>query len=346
MFRASIAFVVLLAAFSSLADEARGKVIHDATVLVDEGKVDQAIAALKKLVAEDPSDTTAAYELGLAYAAKGDNANCRATLDPIANAKGPNQVKAVGMLGNCLDQLGETDKAIAVYRHGLELAPDDSGLLFNLAITLIQHGKADEGRELLKHDVEKNPAHASAHLVLGQVFEAQGFKVPAMFSFLHFLALEPASKRSAVAADHLSKLLSSGYKKTNAGANITFDMNARKDEGDYTGLQLVIAMSAVPTSKKKQTELEAAQAQVATVIGMFVESAGKDHDDFTSRAQKPFFASMTNAKVTDTFAGIALSTLNLGGTKEWAKAHDKEISAYFDWIRPQLTRPAVILPTK
>src|ERR1700686_4803992 len=163
MFRTSIAFALLVVAFPVVADEARGKAIHDATVLVDEGKVDQAIAALKKLVAEDPADTTAAYELGLAYAAKGDNANCRATLDPIADAKGPNQVKAVGMLGNGLDQLGETDKAIAVYRHGLELAPDDSGLLFNLAITLIQHDKADEGRELLKHDIEKSTEHASAH---------------------------------------------------------------------------------------------------------------------------------------------------------------------------------------
>jgi tetratricopeptide (TPR) repeat protein len=347
MRRTSLALILLLVTYPSFADESREKAIHDATVLVDEGKVDQAIAALKKLVADDPSDSTAAYELGLAYASKGDNASCRATLDPIADAKGPNQVKALGMLGNCLDQLGESDKAVAVYRHGLELDPDDSGTLFNLAITLIQHGKADEGRELLKHDIEKNPSHASAHLVLGQVFEAQGFNIPAMFSFLHFLALEPATKRSTMAADHLTKLLGTGYKKTKAGANITFDVNARKEEGDYTSMQLMFSLvAASPVAKKKQTDFEAAQAQAAGVLAMFVESAGKDHDDFTSRVQAPFFTSMTEAKLTDVFAGIALSTLNLAGTKEWAKAHDKEITAYFDWIRPQLTRPGVILPKK
>ena len=42
----------------------------------------------------------------------------------------------------------------------------------------------------------------------------------------------------------------------------------------------------------------------------------------------------------------SISPLNLAGTKEWAKKHDKDISTYFDWIKPQLTRPAVILPPK
>src|SRR5258708_31106169 len=156
MLRTSLALVLLLAAFSCFADQARDKAIHDATVLVDEGKVDQAIAALKKLVADEPADGLAIYELGLAYAAKGDNANCRATLEPIAEAKGPNQTKVLGMLGNCLDQLGESEKAIAAYRHSLAIAPDDSGSLFNLAITLVQQGKADEGRELLSHAIQQH----------------------------------------------------------------------------------------------------------------------------------------------------------------------------------------------
>lgn len=348
MLRTSIAVALLLAAFSSVADETRARAIHDATVLVDQGKVDEAIAALKKLVADEPADTTAAYELGLAYAAKGDNVNCRATLEPMAETKSAHHASILGMLGNCLDQMGETDKAIAVYRRGLEDAPDEQGLLFNLAITLLKNGKTDEGRELLKHDIEKNPAHASAHLILGQVFEAQGFNVPATFSYLHFLALEPGSKRSATGADSLSRLLGLGYKKTKKGADITVDMNARKEEGDYTAMQMMmaIARSASDIDKKKQSEMEKLQGQLSSLIQMFVETAGAEHDDFTSRVQTPFFTSMSKANVVDTFAGIAISTLKLPGTVEWAKAHDKEISAYFDWIRPQLQRQTVTLPPK
>jgi hypothetical protein len=77
---------------------------------------------------------------------------------------------------------------------------------------------------------------------------------------------------------------------------------------------------------------------------MFVELSDKARGDFTSRVQAPFFSSMTEAKVVDPFIGIALSPLKLAGAQEWAKSHDKEISAYFDWIRPQLQRPGVLMP--
>ena len=348
MRRTSVALALLLTALSTFADQARDKAIHDATVLVDQGKVDQAIGALTKLVADDPADATAVYELGLAYAAKGDNARCRATLEPIEETKSANRALVLGMLGNCLDQLGESEKAIAVYRRGLETAPDDSGLLFNLAITLIQHGKADEGRELLKRDVEKNPLHKSAHLVLGQVFEGQGFNVPATFSYLHFLAIEPASKRSGLAAEHLSKLLDNGFQKTKEGANLTFDPNARKEEGDYGAMQLMMVLSRAAATDKKLTEFELMRGQIAKVIAMLLEMSDTDqHDDFTARVQVPFFASMKKANVTDAFAGIAISPLNLPGTEKWVKTHGKEISAYYDWLQlPAVTRPAIVLPPK
>jgi hypothetical protein len=45
--RTSIAITLLFAAFSSVADASRSKAIHDATVLVDQGKADRAIAATR-----------------------------------------------------------------------------------------------------------------------------------------------------------------------------------------------------------------------------------------------------------------------------------------------------------
>ncbi len=176
--------------------------------------------------------------------------------------------------------------------------------------------------------------------MLGQVFEAQGFYVPATLSFLHFLALEPASERSKIAATHLLKLLNRGVEKTKKGTNITINPAERKDEGDYSGMQMFMGIFAAGAgledekTKKKPTEMEAAVAQVSGVLGLFVE--GKEGTDFTARVQRPFFAAMSEKKLTDVFIGIALGTLKLKGDHEWGVAHDKEISSYFDWIGPQL----------
>src|SRR5215470_7402122 len=165
MVRTAAIILTLALALPTLADSARDRAIHDATVLVDQGKVDEAIAALTKLVAEDPSDTVAAYELGLAYSANGDSARCRSTLEPLVDAKGADKRAVLVMLGNCLDQMGERAKAISAFREALKLAPDSSDVNFNLAITLINDKQLGEASELLKHDTTKNPWHASAHYV-------------------------------------------------------------------------------------------------------------------------------------------------------------------------------------
>jgi hypothetical protein len=96
--------------------------------------------------------------------------------------------------------------------------------------------------------------------------------------------------------------------------------------------------------KKKTSDFEKLQGQLSSFIAMFVESSDAAQTDFTSRVQTPLFTAMSKANVVDAFAGIALSPLKLAGTQEWAKAHDKEISAYFDWMRPQLERARVLLP--
>ena len=200
------------------------KRIGEATILVDSGKIDSAIAALKKIVAEHPDNDSAKYELALAYSAKGDAANCRKLLEPLAETAA-NRAEVLGMLGNCLDELGQREKAIDAYRRGLELAPNDSQLNYNLAVTLAQQGKLDEARELLKTDTRANAWHATGHLLLAKVFEAQNFRVPAIVSYLHFLALE-ASPRAKDAATHLQQLLDLGVTTKGKETNILIDPDA------------------------------------------------------------------------------------------------------------------------
>lgn len=320
------------------------KQINAATRLVDSGKVEEGIAALKSIVAAHPDNETAQYELALAYSAKGDPENCRKILEPLADVAA-DKVNVLGMLGTCFDELGQHDKAIETYRRGLKLAPTDSQLTFNLAVTLAQRGKLDDARELLKTDTRANPWHASGHLLLGKIFEAQDFRVPAVFSYLHFLALE-ASPRANDAAAHLQALLNLGVVKTKKGANITIDTNPRKEEGDYAAMDMTLALASVASTideKKKLTDFEKARNQVAMAIDLFVEQKSP-HDDYTAAVQRPFFAAMQKEKLVDTFAAIAITPLHLKGTDEWVTSHAADVTRYSNWITPQMRRSGVAMP--
>ena len=109
-------------------------------------------------------------------------------------------------------------------------------------------------------------------------------------------------------------------------------------------MMIAIARGASVVDKKKRSDFEKLQGQLSNFITMFVESSDAAQPDFTSRVQTPLFTAMSKANVVDAFAGVAVSPLKLAGTQEWAKAHDKEIGAYIDWMRPQLERARVLLP--
>jgi tetratricopeptide (TPR) repeat protein len=318
--------------------------IGAAARLVDEGKVDKAIAALERIVAEHPDNETAKYELALAYTVAGDAENCRKILEPLAAT---DRVNILGMLGNCLDELGQTEKAIAMYRRALKLAPADSQAAYNLAVTLSREGKAGEARELLETDTRANPAHASAHLFLGTVFEAQNFRVPAVMSYLRFLALE-ASPRAKDAATRLQALLDLGVEQTKAGGNVTIDSEAPKDEGDYAPVAMGFALASAGRllpEKEKLSDFEKVRQQVASSIAMFVELTA-DHNDYTAAVHRPFFAAMQKETLVDTFAGIAITPLRLRGTDEWVTRHIAELTRYSKWITPQMERAGLMLPPK
>jgi len=347
-------FVALALAASTVvaqtpAPESSDQTIAAAVTLMDAGKLDDAIAKLKQVLAKEPANISARYELGLAYSQKGEGALCRDTIEPLSSIANPLQVGAITTLATCLDQLGDSEKAIAAYRRGLALAPDDEQLNYNLAVTLATSGKLAEARKIVEHGVAKNPWHASAHLLLAKVFDAEKYSVPAAMSYLRFLALEPSGPRAAEAAAAVRAVLARGVEKTAKGANITIDPAAPKEEGDFTGMQMALSMSAanaMTSDEAKKSDFEQARSMLVRDVKMFIEINEKESGSYTLDVHRPFFAAMNDAKLLDAYAGIALSTLHLAGMDEWVKANGKSIEAYLDWIRPQRRPPAVSLAPK
>jgi len=321
---------------------------REGIALYDAGRLDEAIAKYKQALAANPKNATASYELGLTLAAKGDFAGCRAALEPIVSIEQPSQIQAMVMLGNCLDSAGERKKAIEVYRRALRLAPDDPRVVSELGIVLMDDGKRAEARELLKKDVTSRPAHINGRYALAATFEADNFRVPALLEYLHLLAFDPTSERGAEAAKHVRALLDLGVeKKDEKSINMTVDPNPRMEEGDYKSLSMGLALAAgarFTEKNEKKSELEQVQGQLISVIKMFLEMTPMTQNDYTARVHRPFFDSMEKSGLLEPYAAVALSSLHLDGTKEWAEKHQADVEKYLSWIRPQREgKPALIM---
>jgi len=103
------------------------------------GRYDEAAADYREVLAHDPGNTYAYYNLGQ------------------------------------IDQLaGRNESAEREYRMALDGNPDFAPALFNLAILRTQAGARDEAVELYRHVIRVKPNEAGAHLNLGLLLRAAG----------------------------------------------------------------------------------------------------------------------------------------------------------------------------
>lgn len=295
--------------------------VNDAIALMNADKFDDAIAMLDKIRKDDPSNDRATYMLAIAVSVKGDSKRCRDLLEPLAEKPGRMQDVSLGVLAKCLSDLGETDKAVDAYRRGLALDPTSKQMGYNLGVLLVRRNSLDEAREVLERETRAHADDASAHILLAETFEKTNFTIPALASYLRFLALAPATDRTSEVLGHVTKLLDGAASP------------GRKEEGDYDKIGQAIATTPVIG----KTEFERRMNRMVSAIRTFVELSG-DHTDYTAAVQRPFFVEMDRQKFLPAFAATALLALNVDGADRWLQSHTGDLAKYTHWLVQQTTR--------
>src|ERR1051325_8776116 len=219
--------------------ERQDAVIREGLSLQNGGDFDGAIKKYEEVLAENPSNTPALYELSFAYSAKKDYKKSLEVAYRGAQYKSEELRHFYLIIGNDLDILGNAGEAIEVYRKGLKLFPDESLLHFNLALAYKNAGKPEDARKSAKAALAANPQHPASHLLLASLFHGGGYRVPALLAAARFLALESDTQRAGLALRILREPLSGGATqgKDSNTINIFVDMNSKKDEGDFSTME-------------------------------------------------------------------------------------------------------------
>jgi tetratricopeptide (TPR) repeat protein len=95
-------------------------------------------------------------------------------------------------LADILEHRRRWPDAIAQRRDALSLAPDNTTLRRDLALTLYRAGNAEEAAEELRTVVDQNPLHALAWYDLGVVQQDLGRPEEARQAFEHFIRIVPS----------------------------------------------------------------------------------------------------------------------------------------------------------
>ena len=165
--------------------------VKEAGEKIQKGDLDDAIAAVRKVLADSPDDPNALFYLGLAYAGKKQYSDA---VDPLARVTQltPEFAGAWFELGVCYRALDQPDKALAAYERDLSLDPQNADAAYNSGLILFEQNKIEEALSHFEKGLAVEPDDTELNDMAGRCYLHEG-KID--------VALQHLEKARATAAD-------------------------------------------------------------------------------------------------------------------------------------------------
>ncbi len=312
--------------------------IQEAIALHDQQLFDAAIAKYEKVLAENPHDTLALYELGFSYSAKGEYKKALEVAYKGAQYKSKNLVGFYVLIGNNLDNLNDSEKAIKVYKSALNLFPHEPQLHFNLAVTYLKLRRNEDGKKSIKDTMIADPNYRSSHYILGQLYFQERYKIPALLAVCRFLIVEPNSQRSAGALQALRDTLQQGVSKGDKENTINIQIDptpGKKDEGDFDSVAAILPLLMATRTLEKNKDKSEMQLTVENFESFFAvldeSSADKKSSGFAWNYYRPYFVEMKKRNHVEAFTYYIYQTSGIPGVLKWLQQNAAKVQEFLDW---------------
>lgn len=299
----------------------------------DKGDYDQAISYYQKVIAENPDNVNAIYETAMTYFTKGDYAKSNEFCSQGIVYNSFLLAQFYGLMGNNYDNTNEGKKAIASYKHALSINPDNYLLHYNLGIAYLRAKESDAAKECFKNAISLNPNHPGSNQAFGVVMMDEGNKIPAIFAFCRFFALENNTQRAANTFQMLEGILAGGATRSGNTIHVSIDPSAMKesDEGDFETANLFFSLLGAQTlaeSKAGDTKADIFGSQLESLIKVLAETEQKKpQNKFFFKHYLPYFKELQEKGYCKTLAQYIFQEKNYGAIQrakflDWSQGYN------------------------
>jgi Tfp pilus assembly protein PilF len=312
--------------------------------LHDQEKFDEAIARYQAVLAENPSNVTALFELAYSYLAKKDYARVLETARQGAEYKSELLPMFYDVMASALDSQGEPQQAIEMYRRGIALAPDASQLYYNMAVTYRESlNQQDEARGALEQAATLEPMHPGVQLLLGQVFQSSGYTAPAFLALSKYLVLDPRGAQSLNGYGLWRALLKGNGTPSSDMPSGDRAMrpptpapaSSKADEGDFSAFESQLGPTRAAFMLRMEDgtpEIQALVVQVDTLIGTLpARASGPAAQSFVNVHYVPFFRALQQRRYVEPFVYWVSQRAPVPGVTEWLQANQARVREFVEW---------------
>jgi tetratricopeptide (TPR) repeat protein len=150
------------------------RLIREGTALHGRGQFDGALEKYRAVLALNPAHAEAHYEIVATLYAKKAWQDCIDAANSALQTPSPFRARLFVANGNCLDESGQRERAIATYEAGLREFSRHPELGLNLAIAIQKGGDVSRSLSLMEKVLDDAPTYRTANFDLGRVYARQG----------------------------------------------------------------------------------------------------------------------------------------------------------------------------
>lgn len=155
-----------------------------------QGKPEEAVAHLERVLELRPDSPTAHYDLAFALLREGKLEQAEQHSRRAAQLE-PGYVEAHTQLGSALIRQGKVDEAVRAFQQALQIRSDDPAAHNNLGLVRAQQGRLDEAVEHYAAALRARPTSRETYNNLGMALIAQGRYADAIQTVRDWLRVEP-----------------------------------------------------------------------------------------------------------------------------------------------------------
>jgi Flp pilus assembly protein TadD len=182
-------------------EELRGG-FEKANTLMNEGKLDEAEAEFRALIAKNPTVPQLHHNLAVLLAKKKDAAGAEAEYLKALEVR-PDYVDGYAALSNFYLSNNQGEKAMELLNKALAAKPDDPKLQFQLGLAQFSSGQYEPAAATFTKVAAIDATNPEVHYYLGTIALTSGKKAECVEHLEKYLSMKPASGQNAAVAPGL-----------------------------------------------------------------------------------------------------------------------------------------------
>lgn len=284
-----------------------------------------AIEKYKQVLATDPENMQANYQLAYSLFSSGKGTEGIPYLNKVVKTNNNFTGPAYELMGSIYDSAHQPQQAIDAYKAGIQLKPDYQPLYFNIGLAYFRVAKYADAEQAAINAIKLDPKHANSQRLYGLVTFHQNKRAAALLGLCSFLLLEPDGPRAAEAYTNMQSILKGGTLKSEKTDEVTIALN-----------KALSAAVATTASKKYASPADLLAAQLKAVflaVGQLAEK--QTGNDFFRNYYASFFYKLAQTEHMPAFARLMDMSANKAADSQWLQQNEDKRKALEEWVSAQ-----------